>query len=364
MYGESVMKLFRKWVNNRGRVSVRFPLQICVCVIMGALILFFVACPEEGPVASAYTCDNGTPADGVPDGSSGAERCVACDDGHSLTDSICEPNMHVCANGTPVDELPSEPGVQACMACNRGFTLNATTMMCEGNIFDCPGGMAMAVDDGRPDTDGEIRCASCNDGFVLDEPMCRPPMYTCPNGTALDEPLTGDTDVPGCEVCNEGFVLDEDDPVCRLPMYTCPNGMAMEGTPGGDTDVALCVSCIGGFVLENQACRAARFTWKMALRETTAIPTRTKTCFPAHTLVDNMTMCRPHFYRHSNGVTIMCDDAANAVIRGDVDDVTYTKRDTSADNARQCGNHLHQRHYPMNDQFDNNNIGGPDDRHL
>ena len=86
------------------------------------------------------------------------------------------------------------------------------------------------------------------------------------------------------------------------PVYTCTNGAPVEGSPDGDSDVESCASCNADYTPVNGECR------------------------------DNSGL---DFTLHSNGVTILCPDAADGA-SGTVRTTEYTKRTVAqikADNS-------------------------------
>ena len=188
---------------------MRCSLHPWLCIALAVIVLCFVACPEEP--SGQYTCANGTPADGAPDGSDDAELCAGCNSGYVLENTSCRPERFTCDNGTPADGAP----------------------------------------EGAEDVE---QCAMCDDGYTLDETTmaCRRPMYTCDGGTARDDMLTGNEDIEECAACDPGFV-PEGDNTCRQAIYICPE----EGTPVTDSfpttddheDVVKCAECNNDFAL-------------------------------------------------------------------------------------------------------------------
>ena len=61
-----------------------------------ATMIVFIGCPDTttdtpgGGSTATYTCENGTPVDGTPSGTSNVEECTACTTGFTLTEKkVC-----------------------------------------------------------------------------------------------------------------------------------------------------------------------------------------------------------------------------------------------------------------------------------
>ena len=236
-------------VNQRGETSyMKSLLQICLWTLCCAFTLLFIACPEEP--SGQYTCANGTPQSGVPDGGGDVARCIACDSGYGLSaaDATCQPTTYTCANGEPAIGDPDIPNTQQCASCDDGFTLNATTMLCDGDSYTCANGTPL---DGTPPNDGDAACQACIGGYVLEQMACRQARFTCYNGTSdnSDTPDNSVTaDVERCDICDDGYYKESNR--CLANIYTCANGTAEdEGTPGAMNGDQFCASCATGYAL-------------------------------------------------------------------------------------------------------------------
>lgn len=75
-------------------------------------------------------------------------------------------------------------------------------------VYTCPNGIPL---DGIANEAGEIRCASCNSGYLIrSDNSCTPPQCTCPHGTPgvdASQGCVNDSDV-ACSGCDCGFTLD------------------------------------------------------------------------------------------------------------------------------------------------------------
>ena len=236
-------------VNQRGETSyMKSLLQVCLWTLCCAFTLLFVACPEEP--SGQYTCANGTPQSGVPDGGGDVARCIACDSGYGLSaaDATCQPTTYTCANGEPAIGDPDIPNTQQCASCDDGFTLNATTMLCDGDSYTCANGTPL---DSTPPNDGDAACQACIGGYVLEQMACRQARFTCDNGTRVSgDPGTSVTaDVERCDICDDGYYKESNS--CLANSYACANGtQEAEGTPGAMNGDQFCASCVDDYLLD------------------------------------------------------------------------------------------------------------------
>ena len=182
-----------------------------------------------------YTCENGTPVDGTPSGTSNVERCQDCASGYTLSGSAgvdgttCVKDStarYTCENGTPVDGTPSgTSNVERCQDCASGYTLS-----------------------GSAGADG----TTC----VKDSTA----RYTCENGTPVDGTPSGTSNVERCQDCASGYTLSgsagADGTTCvkdSTARYTCENGTPVDGTPSGTSNVERCQDCASGYTLSGSA---------------------------------------------------------------------------------------------------------------
>ena len=217
---------------------------------IGALVvtsLLLATCVEQ-PELGNYTCANGTPTGGNPDGADDVENCERCATGYHLDSGACNPNAYACTGGDPADGQPDKNGEEQCDECGTGYTLNTTTLLCDGHSFTCAGGDPIS---GQPDTNGEQQCNECDTGYTLNNAtlLCEENSYDCPNGHPKDvdgSPPIVDGQV-SCDFCNGGFVLDSDSKECRRPRYICNGGTKAPGAPPEGTtltsDVERCTAC-------------------------------------------------------------------------------------------------------------------------
>ena len=91
-----------------------------------------------------------------------------------------------------------------------------------------------------------LQTATTKPDLFGDETTC---VYTCPNGTPLDG-IANEAGEIGCASCNSGYLIEDNS--CRAHLCTCPHG-----TPGvgcvNDGDVA-CSECDCGFTLDDHTC--------------------------------------------------------------------------------------------------------------
>ena len=97
-----------------------------------------------------YTCDGGTPTDGVPDGGSDVESCSDCDPGYTLNSddpTTCDAHVYMCNGGTAPTpgSVDAADGAEYCEFCNPGYELDGTT----------------CVEDTREVLNTDINLASC-----------------------------------------------------------------------------------------------------------------------------------------------------------------------------------------------------------
>ena len=218
--------------------------------------------------ANVYICTNGEAAiPGTPGGSDGGELCIECSGDFVLDtiDNVCREPMYTCANGSPIGGIPTgDAGFENCDSCDTGYHIENDSItnnpICVTN-YTCANGTRA---DGAPDSSENVeQCAMCDDGYTLDDTTmaCRRPMYTCDGGTPLDETLDGNEDEVNCTACDD-LVLDEVTRRCRPPMYTCDGGTPDDGAPdSGDSDVEQCSAC-DELVLDDvtRRCRPPMYT--------------------------------------------------------------------------------------------------------
>ena len=151
-----------------------------------------------------------------------------------LSDIVCEGDgEYVITNGLcePVDR---EQPVPAC-ACANGTA--ATTEACAS---------------------GEEQCIQCDDGYSLDESICRQIYtYTCAHGEAATGATFDADDQSLCTACNEDYALLDGQCVARTESVfpcMCANGTAdaMNTCANGEQR---CAECADGYALDGSTCR-------------------------------------------------------------------------------------------------------------
>ena len=87
-----------------------------LCILAVGMMIFLISCdripcqigcrtsPDAPGAVPQFTCPNGTPLSGTPDGESDEVRCTECNDGYHLDGGTCLINTYTCAEGTPVAE--------------------------------------------------------------------------------------------------------------------------------------------------------------------------------------------------------------------------------------------------------------------
>ena len=228
---------------------------IGVCAVIASLTLFFAllfAACEDSPSAR-YTCINGDPARGAPNGPTDVALCATCDDGYILAGAACRKAIYTCANGTASSEqlTVGNEDIERCIRCDETFALSQGE--CLPTAYTCANGDPIA---GQPNVPNTQACARCDDGFVLNSATgrCEGAAYTCDNGI----PINGTPVIPdeaACQACLGGFVLEQG--ACRPAMYTCAHGVAVSDAPTETRDVEQCASCDPTYTLDaiTIACR-------------------------------------------------------------------------------------------------------------
>ena len=261
---------------------------VCIGILCGLCAVVLASC-------GGYTCFNGVPPDGSPDGNEYVYACASCNDGYRLVgdecdvnvyictngeaaipgtpggsdggelciecsgdfvldtiDNVCREPMYTCANGSPIGGIPTgDAGFENCDSCDTGYHIENDSItnnpICVASNYTCANGTRA---DGAPEGSENVeRCAMCDDDYTLDDTTmaCRRPMYTCNGGTPLDEMLTGNEDMEGCSACIDELVLDGTTMACRPPMYTCNGGKPLDETLEGNEDVENCIECNNGW---------------------------------------------------------------------------------------------------------------------
>ena len=301
-----IKKLFLNGSPKRRTVSpiglwTRRVLSISVAV--GALIaLVLSGCPDDSAngatTTGAYTCENGTPVDGTPSGSSNEVRCQSCVSGYTLSGTAgadgttCEKDAvtYTCENGTPVDGTPSgTSNVEECKSCTTGFTL--TEKKCVAETDNTAPTFTEA-----PTVDGDPTTTSATVKLTADEasklfwvvyagsdasPDTAAALIDAAKGSTVGAQRSGANEtvtttektvtLTGLEASttynfyavlqdsagNIGAVSAKLEITTATTgtkgIYTCENGTAKSGTPTGTSNVEACARCESGYKLMGAA---------------------------------------------------------------------------------------------------------------
>ena len=187
------------------------------------------------------------------------------------------PPAYTCTNGTPVpteDDTELEENIEKCASCNDGFVI--TQELCRiGYSPVCNSGGTPKSEPLR-EVENFEDCASCGDaetapmldtndnsicsGYAGDYP------YICSNGTAETDSMGNKmANLQKCTACDAGFalvnVLSGDAAIsdfmeCRKEYaYICPDGTATVGATFEENTIK-CTSCDTGFTLSDSQCIA------------------------------------------------------------------------------------------------------------
>ena len=250
---------------------------------------------------AVYTCENGTPVDGTPSGTSNVEECKACTTGFALSAA------KKCVQDSTAPTFTAGPALKAGSTGATSVTVTLTASEV-GKVFwvayaataAAPADAAALIKDATADpkptavvlrsaaatvdttTDaveialtGLTKSTSYTFYAVLqdaaqntsdlstkiDITTADAVKYTCENGTPVDGTPAGGSDVVACQRCNDGFKLTgtpgADTTACvedTTAQYTCENGTPVDGTPSGTSNVEECTACTTGFTLTNKKC--------------------------------------------------------------------------------------------------------------
>ena len=241
---------------------------------------------------AVYTCENGMPQDGTPSGSTDVAECTSCDVGFTLANKQCTdittPTFSAAptldgsptANGATVKLTASEagklfwvvyagsdpsPDTAAALikeasddstagAARSGTSVTLTNAEKTVTLSGLTAGSTYNFYAVLQDSAGNIGAVSATLGVTT----ATTASYTCENGNAKTDPLSGSTDMVACQSCDSGFKLKGAAGItgttCEATVYTCENGMPQDGKPTGNDDVAECKACDSTYKLVNNAC--------------------------------------------------------------------------------------------------------------
>jgi len=172
-----------------------------------------------------YICVNGTPRAGIllmPN----TEQCVSCERGYKLVNTSCVPTIYTCANGDPKDGVPDgNDDVEFCVSCDSTLPPDPVTGICATEFpFICANG---APQSGMHNIPLEERCASCNPHFRLTvQQTC-----TVDSGRWTSRSAAAQTAFGGLAYGNNLFYATDSD----NNIHTSDTGLDWTAQPNGST---------------------------------------------------------------------------------------------------------------------------------
>ena len=113
---------------------------------------------------------------------------------------------YICTNGTKADGQTTEKDTQKCASCNDGFRLENERCVQEFDYI-CTNGTRAT---GKTTQQGTEKCTACNSGFRLENERCVQEFdYICTNGTKADGKTT-QQGTEKCAACNDTYKLDNE----------------------------------------------------------------------------------------------------------------------------------------------------------
>ena len=281
-------------------------------VLVVAIAMVVAGCPDDsanGTTTVTYTCENGTPVDGTPSGTSNVERCASCVSGYTLSGSAGADGATCMKDAVDSTAPTFTDGPTVDGTTDTGATVKLTADEA-GKLFwvlyadgtEAPVTAAALIQDASGDSAG-VKRSGANEAVTTAERTvtlsgltpgttynfyavlqdsagntsdlskkleittamtATTGSYTCENGTAKTGNPTGTSNIVSCASCESGFKLmapsggaiGDDGTTCvaeSTAVYTCENGTAKSGNPGGSSDVEACQSCESGFKLKGAA---------------------------------------------------------------------------------------------------------------
>ena len=272
-------------------------------VLVVAIAMVVAGCPDDsanGTTTVTYTCENGTPVDGTPSGTSNVERCASCVSGYTLSGSAGADGATCMKDAVDSTAPTFTDGPTVDGTTDTGATVKLTADEA-GKLFwvlyadgtEAPVTAAALIQDASGDSAG-VKRSGANEAVTTAERTvtlsgltpgttynfyavlqdsagntsdlskkleittamtATTGSYTCENGTAKGGTPTGSTDVVACQSCSDGFKLTgtagENTTACIATQYTCENGMPKTDTLAGSTDMVACQSCDSGYTLSS-----------------------------------------------------------------------------------------------------------------
>ncbi|CAD7969185.1 unnamed protein product [Amoebophrya sp. A120] len=149
-----------------------------------------------------------------------------------IKNGICAANTCSCVNGKGMlGEHCLEQDSPHCASCNDGFHLNEATEKptCDANVCVCHNGdPAIGVPSCR--NAGDEACSRCKDGFTLnnDTFFCEPNVCRCTGGKKVDNKDCPRNGMQKCRACDDGYKLQENG-TCRANTCLCEHGIPSSG---------------------------------------------------------------------------------------------------------------------------------------
>lgn len=164
-----------------------------------------------------------------------------------------------CPNGTPKTgtACPGSGGL-LCQSCNFGFKLVGPA--CKPKVCVCENGIP--AEEAACPVDGQPVCGFCHQGFHIEhgdngQVLCKPNVCKCLDGTPATGAHCANHRANICLSCNPGYHVDARTYQCMTNKCTCLNGVwPEEGSPNCTVDQGhLCVGCNKFYHLEQKKCR-------------------------------------------------------------------------------------------------------------
>ena len=279
---------------------IRFSRAFVAPALITTMIVF-IGCPDDttdtpgdtpgGGSTATYTCNNGTPVDSTPSGTSDVEECTACNTGFTLTEKKC-----VADTDSTAPTFTAGPTLDTSTDTTATVTLTASEV---GKVFwllyastdSSPDSAAALIKDASDDSSTGVQRSGTNvtvdaatektvplSGLTpgttytfyavlqdaakntsdlsprLEIPTADNVKYTCVNGTAKPGTPSGTSNVEECIACNAGFTLNaEKKCVASAATYICTNGTPVDGT-ADSAGIEKCASCNIGHIPSGNQC--------------------------------------------------------------------------------------------------------------
>ena len=220
-----------------------------------ATMIVFIGCPDTttdtpgGGSTATYTCENGTPVDGTPSGTSDVEECTACNTGFTLTEKKC-----IADNDSTAPTFTDGPRVDASTDTSATVTLTASEA---GKLF----WVLYTGSDASPDSAAALIKDASNDSSTGVQRSGTDVTVDA----ATEKTLTLSQLTPATPYTFYAVLQDSAGNIGAVSnklvittaggstvKYICENGTPQDGTPPGNDDVEECISCATGFTLTSE----------------------------------------------------------------------------------------------------------------